>query len=198
LNAAGVQAVQGWVDGGSNNGLVLVTTGSTDGVDITSREGGSTAALEVNFESGTAGLSAWSNTTSATTLAAPGTGEQVTLELRDGESGYTGTQDGWIAGGRPDNRYDGGTVEADDKSSTGLTGYIHSIPFHHRGISGLNGYATLTRTAPSASTGTECCVVPGRSRLRRVHRGRADRVLLRLGPLACVACRLRAAAPGES
>ncbi len=156
LNAAGVQAVQGWVDGGSNNGLVLVTTGSTDGVDITSREGGSAAVLEVNFESGTAptvpaapsalaaaasgqnsidlgwtdnadnetgfevqrrvgsgawatiatpgvdqtgyddtgltpettyeyraaaansaGLSAWSNTISATTLAAPGTGEQV-------------------------------------------------------------------------------------------------------------------------
>ncbi len=49
LNSDGIQAVQAWVDGGINNGLVLVSTGTADGVDITSREGGNAAVLEISY-----------------------------------------------------------------------------------------------------------------------------------------------------
>ncbi|MCU7878040.1 MAG: DNRLRE domain-containing protein [Candidatus Thiodiazotropha sp. (ex Lucinoma borealis)] len=50
LDSTGIQAVQEWVDGGVNNGLVLISTGTSDGVDITSREGGNSAILEIRYE----------------------------------------------------------------------------------------------------------------------------------------------------
>jgi len=52
LNAAGIAMVQGWVNGTvANNGLVFVSGGSTDGLEFTSREGGSNVAkLVVTYQ----------------------------------------------------------------------------------------------------------------------------------------------------
>jgi hypothetical protein len=49
LNGAGVELVRGWLRGTTpNHGVVLVSEGTLDGVDFTSREGGQPARLVIN------------------------------------------------------------------------------------------------------------------------------------------------------
>jgi hypothetical protein len=38
LNAAGIAAVQGWVNGGTNAGIIVASTSNTDGIDVASNE----------------------------------------------------------------------------------------------------------------------------------------------------------------
>lgn len=50
LNSAGTNIVQEWVNGTRpNNGVVLVSAGTTDGVDLSSRESGNAPRLIVNY-----------------------------------------------------------------------------------------------------------------------------------------------------
>ncbi|MCB5196380.1 fibronectin type III domain-containing protein [Deefgea salmonis] len=50
LNAAGLALIQGWLNGSTpNNGVVMLSGGTSDGVDMTSREGGNPAKLILNF-----------------------------------------------------------------------------------------------------------------------------------------------------
>lgn len=50
LNNNGRQLVQNWLDGGSNNGLILISSGTADGVDIRSRESGNAAVLNITYK----------------------------------------------------------------------------------------------------------------------------------------------------
>ncbi len=53
LTPAGVNLVQGWVDGGfANNGVTIRTAGTTNGIDMNSREGTFSPMLEVIYTSG--------------------------------------------------------------------------------------------------------------------------------------------------
>ncbi len=54
LNVHGVNLVQGWLDGGfDNNGITIRTAGTTNGIDMDSREaGGKSPILEVTYSSG--------------------------------------------------------------------------------------------------------------------------------------------------
>lgn len=43
LNAAGIALVQGWINGSANNGLMIGTAGTTDGIDLRSSQYGTVA-----------------------------------------------------------------------------------------------------------------------------------------------------------
>ncbi|OZG74036.1 phosphohydrolase [Hahella sp. CCB-MM4] len=50
LGSAGVEAIQGWLTGTPNNGIVLISDGTRDGVDIDSRESSHPPRLIVEYE----------------------------------------------------------------------------------------------------------------------------------------------------
>jgi len=49
LNPTGVALVQSWIDGGVNNGIVLSSTGTSDGVHFDSHEAGNGAVLSIQY-----------------------------------------------------------------------------------------------------------------------------------------------------
>ncbi|WP_437678287.1 DNRLRE domain-containing protein [Sorangium sp. So ce131] len=61
LNAAGVALVQGWVDGTSNNGVLIASSSNTDGIDFASSEHGTAASrpkLTITYNDGSTGTGA--------------------------------------------------------------------------------------------------------------------------------------------
>lgn len=56
LNATGVAAVQGWLQG-SNNGIIISSAGTSDGIDINDRESGNGPVLTVTFNQDQCGSS---------------------------------------------------------------------------------------------------------------------------------------------
>ena len=218
LNADGIAAVQEWIDGGDNWGVVLLSGGTSDGVDIASRESGTAAKLEITYTTqpaaqtpaaptglqatavaadridlgwtdnannetgfeiqrresggawstlaspgadsvsysdtglspsttyeyrvravGASGSSDYSAVASATTPAAGGGSEPRTQTLRDGEDGYTGTQDGWIASRKKTRAFNGSTVKADGSNRR----YGKMIAFLQWDLSGIPAGAVI-------------------------------------------------------
>ena len=218
LDASGVAAVQEWIDGGDNWGIVLLSGGTSDGVDIASRESGTAAKLEITYTTqpsvqtpaapselqatavaadridlgwtdnadnetgfeiqrresggawstlaspgadsvsyadtglsssttyeyrvravGASGSSDYSAVASATTPAAGGGSEPQTLTLRDGEDGYTATQDGWISSRKKTRAFNGSTVKADGSNHS----YGKMIAFLQWDLSGIPAGAVI-------------------------------------------------------
>ncbi len=52
LNAQGIAAVQNWLDGGANHGLVVYSAGTSDGVSFTSMESADPPRLVIRYEVG--------------------------------------------------------------------------------------------------------------------------------------------------
>ncbi|MES9884344.1 MAG: DNRLRE domain-containing protein, partial [Sedimenticola sp.] len=92
LNADGIALVQGWLDGGSNYGLVMRTGGSTDGLDVRSREGGGGAQLQIGY--GVAGGSSTGESASTSLSLSPS--QDVTV----GSKGYKKNSSYVVADGR--------------------------------------------------------------------------------------------------
>jgi PKD repeat protein len=55
LNSAGVSAVQSWVSGGSNQGIVIASVGTSDGIDFNDRENGSAPKLVITWNENNCG-----------------------------------------------------------------------------------------------------------------------------------------------
>lgn len=106
LNPAGIGMVQDWVNGSSpNNGVFVITGGTTDGIDMRASEygtAGSRPRLIVTYGGGgsssSSSSSSSSNSSSSSSSSSSGS-SGGTVNLQNGLNGYSGTQDTYVASG---------------------------------------------------------------------------------------------------
>ncbi|MBL4848184.1 MAG: DNRLRE domain-containing protein [Planctomycetes bacterium] len=93
LSPAGIAVVQGWVDNPTTNNGFILRGGSSDGVDYGSRDNASVnlhPQIQVSYELPPFG-------------GGGGGGGASTDSFRDGEAGYSGTEDTYLRGDKKDN-----------------------------------------------------------------------------------------------
>lgn len=96
LNAAGIAAVQAWVQGSSNNGIVIASS-ATDGIDMNDRESGIAPKLIVTYNEDQCG---GAQTTSFTATAS----DDTFISSNQSNSNFDGANDELLADGA-DNTY---------------------------------------------------------------------------------------------
>ncbi len=120
LNSAGVQVVQGWVNNSStNNGFLIRTAGTNNGVDFWSSEASVSdrPKLTIDYDSSGGG---------------GGTPEDFTVNFSDGthpNSSYNGTRDAYIRETQPNDEFGTESILRADGSDTsgGQTGELASV-----------------------------------------------------------------------
>ncbi len=119
LNSAGVQVVQGWVNNSStNNGFLIRTAGTNNGVDFWSSEGSPADRPKLTIDYGSSG--------------GGGTPQDFTVNFSDGthpNSGYSGTRDAYIRETQPNDEFGTESILRADGSDTsgGQTGELASV-----------------------------------------------------------------------
>ena len=91
LNSSGVNTVNGWVQG-TNNGIVIASTGATDGIDMNDIESGNGTVLELTVDDSACG-SASQNV--APTAAFSASTSDLTVTLTDGSTDSDGSIASW-------------------------------------------------------------------------------------------------------
>ncbi len=126
LNSTGIDLVQDWVDGSvSNNGIIIKTDGTNDGIAADSSEGGiisSRPKLIINYDNA---------------------GGSTTVDFQDSvlpDTNYAGTRDTFLEEANPTTNYGTNSdLKADGPSGTG----VEQIPLISWDISSIPGNATV-------------------------------------------------------
>ena len=127
LNDAGKKLVKSWVDGATNNGVIMMSGGtSDDGVDMHSGTTSTPPKLIINANSSSS--SVITNTPPPQASTSSGTNEAGTIELQAGSNGYNGVQDTFLTEGEPDKNHGSNhsiLVDGYDDARKELIGLMH-------------------------------------------------------------------------
>lgn len=93
LDSDGVAEVQTWIDGGSNNGVVIASTGTTDGIDFNDRENNPAPKLVVTYNEDNCGGGGSSTETEVEAS------DDTFISSNNSNSNYDGSSDQLLADG---------------------------------------------------------------------------------------------------
>ena len=97
LNAAGTAAVQSWIGGGSNNGVIIASGGTNNGIDFNDRENGPAPKLVVTYNQDSCGGGGGGGSTSTETQVEAS--DDTFISSNNGNSNYDNSNEQLLADG---------------------------------------------------------------------------------------------------